>query len=103
MGTQLPHGPACGRRMALGVEGLDTKALPGAVGPPLGQYLDAAVTAAGHEPGNDRRSACRDQRFSSVSSAQRLMSCSSRQRSRELPKTTSWPTRSCHNPSSMRF
>ena len=32
------------RRMALGVEGLDTKALPGAVGPPLGPYLAAATS-----------------------------------------------------------
>ncbi len=30
------------RRTALGVEALDTKALPGAVGPPLGPYLAAA-------------------------------------------------------------
>ncbi len=35
-------GARAGRRMALGVEGLDFKALPGAVGPPLGPYLAAA-------------------------------------------------------------
>jgi len=32
------------RRMALGVEGLDIKVLPGAVGPPLGPYLAAATS-----------------------------------------------------------
>jgi hypothetical protein len=35
-------GPRAARRIALGIEGLDFKALPGAVGPPLGPYLDAA-------------------------------------------------------------